>query len=147
MRAYLCEHKYPHSRQNIEYYSIFAKKVPKICVCAIFVVNLQAELKFMPSETYIARLSPYLFWDMDRQRVDAERNSRHLIQRVLEYGNLDDWRLTRDYYGMNRVVSECQQLRSLNPKSLAFICAVSDTKKEDYRCYHFRQSFPTLWNS
>ena len=27
------------------------------------------------------------------------------------------------------------------------ICAMAETKKEDYRCYTFRQSHPTLWNS
>ncbi len=38
------------------------------------------------------QLSPYLFWDIDIDLFDVEKNSSQLIQRVLEYGELDDWR-------------------------------------------------------
>ena len=93
------------------------------------------------------KLSPYLFWDIDKDSFDTERNSAQLIKRVLEYGELEDWRTVRDYYGLDRIARECKKLRSLRPEALSFICAVTGTKKEDYRCYIFRQSFPTLWNS
>lgn len=92
-------------------------------------------------------LSPYLFWDIDVDTFDAERHSAQIIQRVLEYGELEDWRSIRDYYTLDRVVCDCKKLRTLQPKALSFICAISHTKKEDYRCYHFRQSNPTPWNS
>ena len=93
------------------------------------------------------RLSPYLFWDIDREQFDAERHSAQLIQRVLEYGELDDWRTVRDYYGLDRIANDCKTLRTLRPEALAFVCLVTNTRKEDYRCYTFRQSFPTLWNA
>ena len=62
---------------------------------------------FMTTQTYISLLSPVLFWDMDRERLDTERHSAYLIQRVLEYGTLNDWRLTRDYYGLDRIARDC----------------------------------------
>ena len=99
------------------------------------------------TRTITDRLSPHLFWDIDREQFDADINSAQLIQRVLEYGELDDWRAVRDFYGLNRIASDCKTLRSLRPEALSFICLVTDTKKEDYRCYNFRQSHPTLWNS
>ena len=80
-------------------------------------------------------------------QLDVNRSAAQLIQRVLEYGSLEDWRLTRDYYGLDKVVSYCKQMRTLEPTALSFICAISNTKPEDYRCYHFKQSRPTLWNS
>jgi len=101
----------------------------------------------MSNRQYIDKLSTILFWDIDREHFDAEKYARQIIQRVLEYGTLTDWRLTRNYYGLERIVTECKQLRSLDPMALSFICAMSDTKKEEYRCYHFAQSFPTPWNS
>ncbi len=94
-----------------------------------------------------ATLSPYLFWDIDRDCFDAEKNSAQIIKRVLEYGELEDWRAIRNYYGLSRIATECKSLRSLRPEALSFVCLVTDTKKEEYRCYTFRQSFPTLWNS
>lgn len=93
------------------------------------------------------QLSQYLFWDMDVDMLDVETNSAQLIQRVLEYGELDDWRKIRDFYGLERIANDCKKLRSLNPKALSFVCAITGTKKEDYRCYHIRQSNLTHWNS
>ena len=101
----------------------------------------------MSTYSYISKLSPVLFWDVDREQMDAEQHSAGLIQRVLEYGTLQDWRLTRDYYGMDRIVADCKRLRTLDPMALSFICAMSNTNKEDYRCYQFKQSTQTLWNS
>ena len=101
----------------------------------------------MSSKAFIEQLSPVLFWDMDKSQLDVEKHARGLIQRVLEYGTLSDWRLTRDFYGLDTVVANCKQMRTLDPMALSFICAISDTKKEDYRCYQFRLSHPTHWNS
>lgn len=80
-------------------------------------------------------------------QLDVQAHARYIIQRVLEYGNLHDWQLTYAFYGLPRIVDECKQMRSLDPKALTFICAITDTQITDYRCYHFRQSYPTLWNS
>ena len=93
------------------------------------------------------RLSPYLFWDIDKDSFDTEKNSAQLIKRVLEYGELNDWCVIRDHYGIDRIAHDCKTLRSLRPEALSFVCVVTNTKKEEYRCYTYRQSFPTLWNS
>ncbi|MBP3763969.1 MAG: hypothetical protein J6I49_08875 [Bacteroidales bacterium] len=93
------------------------------------------------------QLSPYLFWDIDKRDFNADKNSAQLIQRVLEYGELNDWRKVRDYYGLDRIASDCKTLRTLRPEALSFVCLVTGTHKEDYRCYTFRRSFPTPWNS
>ncbi len=99
------------------------------------------------NQVLVNQLSPYLFWDIDKDSFDAECNSAQLIQRVLEYGELNDWRIIRNFYGLDRIASDCKQLRTLTPKALSFVCIVTGPHKEDYRCYNFRQSFPTPWNS
>lgn len=101
----------------------------------------------MSEKELLQKLSEVLFWDVNRETFDTERHSGQLIQKVLEHGTLDDWRTVRDYYGMERIVNDCKQLRTLPVKALYFVCAMSDTKPEEYRCYHFAQSNPTLWNS
>ena len=94
-----------------------------------------------------AKLSDVIFWDMNRKTADLDLHCAHFIPRVLEYGTLDDWKLILNYYGLDKIVEVCKGVRSLDPVCLSYICTISDTKKEDYRCYHYRQSFPTLWNS
>lgn len=95
----------------------------------------------------ICNFSSYLFWDADPEQLSMEENSSYIIQRVLEYGQMDDWCLINRYYGIDRIVKECMELRTLDPVCLAFLCNISHTKEEDYRCYHFKQFAPTLWNS
>lgn len=101
----------------------------------------------MKQQEVIQQLSSVLFWDVDPKQADLERYPAFFIQRVLEYGDWYDWKLLLAYYGLPRIVTVCQQLRSLDPVCVSFICTISDTKKEDYRCYRLAQSNPTPWNS
>lgn len=101
----------------------------------------------MNGKECIKKLSSHLFWDVDMQQADLDKYPAFFIQRVLEWGTMDDWRLIRDYFGIPKIADYCKTLRTLDPVSLSFICTVSHTNKEDYRCWKYRQSFPTLWNS
>lgn len=101
----------------------------------------------MDGKEYLNRLSPSLFWDMDISGASMDTCPQQVVQRVLEYGNLDDWRLIRDYYGLVRIVEFCKQMRTLDRVCLSYICLLSGTSKEEYRCYHTTRSNTTLWNS
>lgn len=100
----------------------------------------------MSSKECIASLSAHLFWDTDRNEFDMDAYPAYIIQRVLEYGSLKDWHLIYSYYGLDKIVTTCQSLRTLDPRALSFVCGISKTSKEQYRCYHTKQSNPTLWN-
>lgn len=100
----------------------------------------------MDSDKYIAQFSHHLFWDMDQNLLNMETCPSQVIQRVLEYGNMDDWHLIRRYYGLERIVAETKKVRSLDPKALAFISCISNTLKEEYRCYHTQQSNHGHWS-
>ncbi len=95
----------------------------------------------------ISQFSTNLFWDMDYAQIDLDKYPGHIIQRVLEYGEWNDWCIIRSYYGLDKIVECCQRLRTLDPRALSYICCISHTKPESYRCYTFAQSNPTLWNS
>ena len=98
-------------------------------------------------EEYISKLSLYLFWDIDITKADMDTCPAQIIQRVLEYGQWEDWQLIRSYYGLDKIVSICKSLRTLDPKALAYICCISNTSKEEYRCYHESLRNPTIWNT
>ena len=101
----------------------------------------------MSSNEILHSFSSNLFWDADISMMSMDASSGYIIQRVLEYGQMNDWRLINQYYGLDKIVEECKKMRTLDPVCLAFITTISNTKEEDYRCYHFSQSFPTHWNS
>ena len=95
----------------------------------------------------IEQFTKNLFWDISPLAFDVEQCPAQIVERVLERGEWNDWCLIRDYFGLERIASICKTLRTLSPESLSYICCVTNTQKEDYRCYHFAQSHQTLWNS
>lgn len=101
----------------------------------------------MSERECVAQLSEILFWDMDREQVNMDDCPSQIIQRVLEYGTMDDWRIIRAYYGLDKIVEVCCNLRSLDPIALSYISAISHTDKKEFRCYRIKQSNHTLWNS
>lgn len=92
-------------------------------------------------------LSKSILWDVEPESIQIQEHKAWIIQRVLEYGEYEDWKSILGYYGLNVIVDVCKTLRTLDKCALSFICCISKTNKEDYRCYHTRQSNPTLWNS
>lgn len=101
----------------------------------------------MESKECINQFTSNLFWDTDMNKLDMNEYPAYVIQRVLEYGEMQDWRLINKFYGLQKIVEVCKNLRTLDPVCLSFICTISHTNKEDYRCYRTRQSNPTPWNS
>lgn len=100
----------------------------------------------MSMKECIRRFSDYIFWDVDRNDVDLSVNSAFVIRRVLEYGQIGDWRLILGYYGMDKIVAVTKELRSLEPRALSFISTVSNTPIEQFRCFSTRQSNPEHCN-
>lgn len=78
--------------------------------------------------------TPSLFWDVDPATLDSAKHRRWVVQRVLEYGTLQDWRALCELYTLQGVVHAAQQARTLEPKALAFLCVISDTPKDSFRC-------------
>ncbi len=84
---------------------------------------------------------------MDMSQVDMDTCPSQIVQRVLEYGNISDWRFVLSYYGLPKIVELCKKMRTLSPVCLSYVCCISGTSKEDFRCYHTLQSNNILWNS
>lgn len=100
----------------------------------------------MSERDYIHSFSDYLFWDVDVSSIDLEANAPYVVRRVLELGQLKDWNLLVQRYGIPRISSIAQKLRILEPKALSFISAVSSVPKESFRCFTTKQSTQTHWN-
>lgn len=99
----------------------------------------------MSANECINSFSSHLFWDIDKKMLDLDTCPGQIIQRVLEYGTFNDWKLILRYYGLDKIVEVSQQLRNLDPKALSFICCISGTLKENYRCYRLQQLNRAHW--
>lgn len=94
----------------------------------------------------IPAFSPNLFWDVKADDLDMEQHKAFIVNHVLDYGQWDDWKTILNYYGLDQIASTAKDLRSLFPKSLAFISTVSHIPENQFRCYELLQSKDELWH-
>lgn len=94
---------------------------------------------------YPSTFSANLFWDADPASLDLDRHRKYVVRRVLERGSWADWRLLRRRYGLSEIVEVARDLRTLDPKALAFLSVVAHVPRESFRCYTPKQSMPSSW--
>jgi hypothetical protein len=99
-----------------------------------------------PMDKEHIKFSQNLFWDVDENDLDMDKHKEFIVERVLDYGFINDWQIIKAYYSLDKLGEIAKDIRSLMPKSLAFISTVTDTNIADYRCYKLAQSNPPHWN-
>jgi len=92
------------------------------------------------------KFSENLFWDVEESELDMDDHKEFIVERVLDYGFLNDWIIIKEYYSLEGVATIAKNIRSLMPNSLSFITLVTNTNKQDYRCYKLAQFIPQHWN-
>ncbi|MEP7324284.1 MAG: hypothetical protein ABI761_20300 [Saprospiraceae bacterium] len=90
-------------------------------------------------------LSSHLFWDVDKTKLEWKKNEIQIIEKVLIYGLLEDWKLINLVYGKEVIKNVSMNLRSLDEVTLSFLCTIYKLKKEDFRCYTERLSQTNFW--
>lgn len=85
-------------------------------------------------------LSPNLFWDVRIEEIGPEQHGAWLAKRVLEYGDWSDWQALVRYYGRPRLGEIVIEIRSLQPRALAFCKVWFDLPDSAFRCSAHPQS-------
>jgi hypothetical protein len=94
----------------------------------------------------ISEFSPHLFWDVDKNSLSFEKSKKLIIQRVLEYGMLTDWKIIKHQYGIKEIAETALHLKELDKRSASFISTLSKIPKEKFLCYITKPSIPKHWN-
>lgn len=94
----------------------------------------------------IDQLSDHIFWDINKNNLDIAKSKKTIIQRVLEYGILKDWKLLQQIYSIQEIEKVATKIRDLDPKSASFISLICNTPIEKFTCYTSRRSMPQHWN-
>lgn len=100
----------------------------------------------MNNNKFINKLSKHLFWDVNRNALDLDKNKAYIIKQVLEFGLIEDWKLIYNYFGISIIAKEAKNFRELDKKALSFISFLSKIPREKFRCYNYQQSIPQHWN-
>lgn len=92
------------------------------------------------------QLSNYLFWDVDINDIDWDKNASYVIERVFSRGMWEDFKVVLDYYGKSRIKKIIIKLRYLDKRTLHFCSVYFDIPLNKFRCYNIRQSNRLHWN-
>lgn len=87
----------------------------------------------MLTEDDIQELSPHLFWDV--ASVNWEEHSPFIVQRILEYGTLEDYRMLLKRLGWMEIADMAVDFKTLDRKTLYLVAALSGMPLESFRCY------------
>ena len=63
--------------------------------------------------------SSYLFWDVNVNNLQPKIQARFIIGRVLQFGDLSDWRVLCKLYPAKIIKQEAKWLKNLDAKSKA----------------------------
>lgn len=86
-----------------------------------------------------------IFWDVDFDAIDYDKNARFVIERVFERGDVEDIRQCRKYYGDEKVTDVLLNAKFLPERRLHLAAAIIDKPVTEFRCYTLRQSNPGLY--
>jgi hypothetical protein len=100
----------------------------------------------MPAVMKNISFSSYLFWDIDMAELDMEKHAPYILERVLDNGQMNDWLLVRQYYGLERLKKIALGIRCMSPQALAFISTVTYTPEVQFRCYEQIYSKNLHWS-
>ena len=90
------------------------------------------------SKKPVELLSKHLFWDIDPNLLEWERSKKTSIERVIERGSLEEWVCIVKIYTLEGIVNTAKTFRTMSPIDLNFIATISNTPKEEFRCYNTR---------
>ena len=96
-------------------------------------------------ETNKPNLRQPLFWDVDYDNIQWNKNYRFVIERVLERGTFDEWQEIKQYYGLEKIQEAALQARWLDNTTLSFCSNYFDIPKEQFRCYTLKSLNPAPW--
>jgi len=90
--------------------------------------------------------STHLFWDVDPDDLDLNKNKKLIIHRVLDYGLITDWECLYNFYGIDEIAKTAVNIRDLDKKSASFISLLSNAPLDKFACYTTKHLTQKHWN-
>lgn len=75
-----------------------------------------------------------IFWDLDAAKLDIQRHSHQIIERILEWGDLEQVHWMFRNYSKEQIVERLKNSRQLSKKSANFWADYYYIDKNEVRC-------------
>ncbi len=89
-----------------------------------------------------------LLWDVDLAAFDPQAHPEQVLERVLELGTPEDFRWSRDVYGLDRIRDfvRTEGVRRLNPRALNYWAWRLDIGERECLVTSSLRNKSPLWN-
>ncbi len=87
-----------------------------------------------------------LFWDMNYDALDEQKHKVYIVQQVLNFGTLDEFRAILGFYGYQDIVDAVKQAGYFDPKTFAFVINYFQIDKNDMLCYTRKRLNQAHWS-
>jgi hypothetical protein len=87
-----------------------------------------------------------IFWDIDVQLLDAKKNKQLIIERVLCFGNVSEFKAIEKLYSNRSLKSTIGKIGYLDPKTFEFVLSYYHLKKKNLTCYIKKQLHQQHWS-
>jgi|SRR3989338_1873089 len=75
-----------------------------------------------------------LFWDTNPRRLDVEKDYQFIIGRVLDFGNLKEWRLIKRLYDKEKIIKVSIDHVFTDPRSANFWALILSIPVNKIKC-------------
>ena len=87
-----------------------------------------------------------LFWDLDIDKLDEQKNKRIIIERVFSRGDIQDLIVIIHLYGLDVIKKEIVNAGYLDNKTLKWASDFLDIPLKKFRCHSKKQSTRIHWS-
>lgn len=82
----------------------------------------------------LSGLRKSLFWDVNFKAIDEKKSAPFIIGRVLESGNLEEWKLIKKIYRMKKITDVARSHVFTDPRSANFWAFVLSIPLNQMKC-------------
>jgi len=86
------------------------------------------------SGKHIPTFAQKYFWDVDAQKLDADKYATYIIERLLEWGNLPAARWLLQRYSRRKIIGVLKKTRALSRMSANFWAVYFSVPRNEIRC-------------
>ena len=79
-------------------------------------------------------MRPTLFWDVSPGKLGIEENAQFIVGRVLDFGNLKEWKAVKDFYGLSKIRKVAEKHIFFDPRSANFWSIILNIPLKRLRC-------------
>lgn len=73
------------------------------------------------------------FWDINPVNLDEVKSKGIIIERVMNYGNIQEIQLVKEFYGVNEITTTLCNLNYIDPKTLNFVSLLFHIPKTKFK--------------